>query len=246
VPTRSDRDSAPAVPARRADSQPWPLQGCGNRLIRAHARQLSQAVLRRDCHHLLMAGRPGTGESVAARVYAQLRIDILDRRLTPGERLKSAELAKRLGVGVNVIREALALLAAQNLVRVERNRGFYVTTLSPEARTDLTAARKINEGAALRLAVEQGEADWESEILAAHHRMASQPVHRPDDPATRLPAPATGPPRTAPSTTRLSKRPTTTSCSRSASACPMQHSCIARGPAATDPDATSPPSTRRC
>jgi len=185
VPTRSDRDSAPAVPARRADSQPWPLQGCGNRLIRAHARQLSQAVLRRDCHHLLMAGRPGTGESVAARVYAQLRIDILDRRLTPGERLKSAELAKRLGVGVNVIREALALLAAQNLVRVERNRGFYVTTLSPEARTDLTAARKINEGAALRLAVEQGEADWESEILAAHHRMASQPVHRPDDPATR-------------------------------------------------------------
>ncbi len=132
-----------------------------------------------------MAGRPGSGESVAAGVYAQLRLDTLDRRLIPGERLKPAELAKRLGVSVNVIREALALLAAQNLVRVERNRGFYVTTLSPEARTDLTAARKINEGAALRLAVERGGTDWESEIIAAHHRTATQPVHQPDDPATR-------------------------------------------------------------
>jgi len=60
-----------------------------------------------------------------------------------------------------------------------------VTILSPETRTDLTAARKINEGAALRLAVERGGTDWESEILAAHHRMATQPMHRPDDPATR-------------------------------------------------------------
>ncbi len=132
-----------------------------------------------------MAGRPGTGESLAAGVHAQLRLDILERRLTPGARLSPAELAKRLGVGVNVIREALALLATQNLVRVERNRGFYATTLSPETRTDLTAARKINEGAALRLAVERGGADWESQILAAHHRMATQPMYRPDDPAPR-------------------------------------------------------------
>ncbi len=128
---------------------------------------------------------PRTGLSRAAGVHAQLRIDILERRLTPGERFKPAELAKRLGVSVNVMREALALLAAHNLVRVERNRGFYVTALSPETRTDLTAARKLNEGAALRLAVERGGADWQSEILAAHHRMASQPMHRPDDPATR-------------------------------------------------------------
>ncbi len=149
------------------------------------ARQLSQAVFRRDCHHLLMVRRTGTGESLAAGVHAQLRIDILGRRLAPGEQLKPAELAKRLGVSVNVMREALALLAAQSLVRIERNRGFYVTTLSPEARTDLTAARKINEGAALRLAVERGGADWESQILAAHHRMATQPMYRPDDPATR-------------------------------------------------------------
>jgi len=107
--------------ARHAGSQRWPLHSSRSRLIRAHARAIPQAVFRRDCHHLLMAGRPGTGESVAARVHAQLRIDILERRLTPGAQLKPAELAKRLGVSVNVIREALALLAAQNPARVERN-----------------------------------------------------------------------------------------------------------------------------
>jgi len=72
------------------------------------ARAFPLAVFRRDCHHLLMAGRPGTGESLAAGVHAQLRIGILDRRLTPGAQLKPAELAKRLGVSVNVMREALA------------------------------------------------------------------------------------------------------------------------------------------
>jgi len=55
--------------------------------------------------------RTETNESLAAGVHAQLRIGILERRLTPGAQLKPAELAKRLGVSVNVIREALALLA---------------------------------------------------------------------------------------------------------------------------------------
>ncbi len=49
-------------------------------------------------------------------------------------------------VSVNVIREALALLAAQNLIRVERNRGFHETSLSADMLTDLRAARRINEG----------------------------------------------------------------------------------------------------
>ncbi len=132
-----------------------------------------------------MVRRTAGGESLAAGVYAQLRIDILDRRLAPGQRLKPAELGKRFGVNVNVMREALTLLAAQNLIRIERNHGFHVTTLSREVLDDLTAARTINEGAALRLAVERGGVSWESEIVAAHHRMASQPMYRADDPATR-------------------------------------------------------------
>lgn len=118
-------------------------------------------------------------------VYDQLRIDIFDRRFAPGERLKPIELGERFGVSISVMREALGLLAAQNLVRIERNRGFHVTTLSPEELTDLTTARKINEGAALRIAVERGGVTWESEVLAAHHRMVSEPMYLPGTPKTR-------------------------------------------------------------
>jgi len=131
-----------------------------------------------------MAKRTG-GESLAVDVYDQLRADIFDRRFAPGERLKPAELGDRFGVSISVMREALGLLAAQNLVRIERNRGFHVTTLSPDALADLTLARSINEGAALRLSVQRGGVSWESEVLAAHHRMASEPIYRPDDPQRR-------------------------------------------------------------
>lgn len=123
-----------------------------------------------------MVRRSG-GESLAVDVYDQLRDDIFDRRFAPGERLKPLELGARFGVSNSVMREALGLLAAQNLVRIERNRGFHVTTLSPAVLTDLTTARKINEGAALRRSVELGGVTWESEVLAAHHRLTSQPMY---------------------------------------------------------------------
>lgn len=123
-----------------------------------------------------MAKRGG-GESLAVDVFAALRTEIFDRRFSPGERLKPVELAERFGVSIGVLREALGLLAAQHLVVIERNRGFHVTTLSPEHLLDLTLARKVNEGAALRLSVEHGDVKWESEVLAAHHRMASEPTY---------------------------------------------------------------------
>ena len=131
-----------------------------------------------------MVRRAG-GESLAVDVYAQLRTDIFDKRFAPGERLKPVELGERFGVSISVMREALGLLAAQNLVRIERNRGFHVTTLSATELISLTAARKINEGAALRLSVERGGVTWESEVLAAHHRLSSQPMYLPGEPRTR-------------------------------------------------------------
>jgi DNA-binding GntR family transcriptional regulator len=133
-----------------------------------------------------MVKRDG-GESLAVGAYEQLRADIYDRRLTPGERLKPAELGTRLGVSIGVMREALGLLAAQELVTVERNRGYHVVSLSAAALDELIEARKITEGAALRLSIERGGVTWESEVLAAHHRMASVPGYLPDQPSARNP-----------------------------------------------------------
>ncbi|MFC0532343.1 GntR family transcriptional regulator [Phytohabitans kaempferiae] len=118
-------------------------------------------------------------------VYELLRADIHDRRLAPGERLRPVDLARRFDVSVGVVREALGLLAAKGLVRMERNRGFHVVTLSPAALAALIEARKVNEGAALHKSVTLGGVAWESEVLAAHHQMASEPMYLPDAPSVR-------------------------------------------------------------
>ena len=122
-----------------------------------------------------MAKRAG-GESLAVSVYLRLRSAILNGELPPGERLKAAELSAEFEVSLSVVREALGLLAAKDLVQVDRNRGFRVTPLSLRALTDLTEARVVNEGSALRLSVQRGGVTWESEVLAAHHRLAAQPM----------------------------------------------------------------------
>jgi DNA-binding GntR family transcriptional regulator len=131
-----------------------------------------------------MAKRAG-GESLAESVYHRLRSAILNGGLAPGERVKPAELSAEFEVSLSVVREALGLLAAKDLVRVDRNRGFRVTPLSLQALTDLTEARAINEGSALRLSVRRGGVTWESEVLAAHHRLAGQPMILPGPPMRR-------------------------------------------------------------
>jgi DNA-binding GntR family transcriptional regulator len=131
-----------------------------------------------------MAKRAG-GESLAELVYTQLRSAILNGDLAPGERLKPAELTARYEVSLSVVREALGLLGAKDLVQVDRNRGFRVMSLSLRALSDLTEARVINEGAALRLSVRRGGVTWESEVLAAHHRLSGQPMSLPGPPLRR-------------------------------------------------------------
>ncbi|MDX6740217.1 GntR family transcriptional regulator [Actinocorallia sp. A-T 12471] len=131
-----------------------------------------------------MAKRAGS-ETLAMSVYEELRFGILSGRLKPGERLRPTELSGQFGVGLGVMREAIGLLAAKDLVRIDRNRGCHVMSLSLEALTHLNAARKITEGAALRMSVERGGLTWESELIAAHYRMASLPIYLPDDPTVR-------------------------------------------------------------
>jgi DNA-binding GntR family transcriptional regulator len=131
-----------------------------------------------------MVKRAG-GESLAMMVYEQLRSAILNGDRAPGERLKPADLGAQFEVSLSVVREALGLLAAKDLVRIDRNRGFQVTPLSLPAFANLTEARVINEGNALRLAIERGSVTWESEVLAAHHRLAGQAMFIPGDPPRR-------------------------------------------------------------
>jgi DNA-binding GntR family transcriptional regulator len=106
-------------------------------------------------------------------VHSELRREILRRVLAPGSRLRYAELAERFKVSQAVVREALALLAEQGLAVAVPQQGFRVRPLSLTDLDELTDARIQLESLVIRLAVERGDIEWESSVVAAHHRLAN-------------------------------------------------------------------------
>jgi DNA-binding GntR family transcriptional regulator len=122
-----------------------------------------------------------SGQSKAERVYHQLRADILAGRIPPGQRLRYTELVERYSTSMGVLREGMLRLAEQGLVRGEPQQGFQVTPLSEDDLRELTETRRELETLTLRLAIEDGTVDWESRLIAAHHRLSRTPQLDPED-----------------------------------------------------------------
>ena len=114
------------------------------------------------------------------QVYEVIRSELLNGGLHPGQKLKMVDFTERFGVSQSVIREALTRLTEQDLLIASPQRGFRVRDLSVEDIAELTETRIQVESLALRLAVERGDLQWETEILAAHHRLERTPVIRDD------------------------------------------------------------------
>ena len=78
-----------------------------------------------------MAAEQSLGLRTANRAVAdQLREEIERGLLTPGARLRQTEVAKRLGVSTTPVREALASLEAEGLLRTDPHRGTVVASPS--------------------------------------------------------------------------------------------------------------------
>jgi GntR family transcriptional repressor for pyruvate dehydrogenase complex len=73
-------------------------------------------------------------DSGSTAVIAGIMSYLEERRLQPGDRLPSErDLAERLGVGRNVVREALATLAALRMLESRPNSGIYLRHMSRES-----------------------------------------------------------------------------------------------------------------
>lgn len=116
------------------------------------------------------------------RVYAALRGDILGGRQQPGARLPFADLSARYKASMGVVREALTRLQGEGLVESEPQFGFRVVPVSTENLRYLTEARCAIESLVVRSSIEHGNLAWESEVLAAHHRLDRTPQMAADDP----------------------------------------------------------------
>ena len=104
--------------------------------------------------------------TLASDIVMELRADIVTCRIKPGEKLNISTIAKRFGVSLAAVREALSRLTADGLVTAEDQRGFRVTLVSLDDFIDITRTRIDIECLALERAIANGDAEWERTIRA--------------------------------------------------------------------------------
>lgn len=104
-------------------------------------------------------------------LYETLRTDILQGEFEPGSKLRMETLKTRYNSGVNVLRESLARLSIEGLVDSEDQKGFRIANLSMERLNELTQLRILLECEGIRLSLVQGGVEWESNLVAAHHKL---------------------------------------------------------------------------
>ena len=87
---------------------------------------------------------PADEKAQAAR--DALRDAILGGEYLPGERLVEAQLCERFGISRFNVRAALQDLAADGLVKVERNKGAHVRKVTLDEAVEITEVRMVLEG----------------------------------------------------------------------------------------------------
>jgi DNA-binding GntR family transcriptional regulator len=113
--------------------------------------------------------------SLSRAVFADLRAGILDGTYTPGSKLSPRAIATTSNVSLSVVREALTRLAEQGLVVAEPQLGFSVVTLDLEGAQDLNRVRVLIECAAVKDAIDHADVEYETRVIAGHHRLARTP-----------------------------------------------------------------------
>ncbi len=104
-------------------------------------------------------------------IVATLRDMILEGRLAPGSWIAEIKLCNELNISRTPLREALKVLASENLVRLVQNRGTIVTEVVVDEISELFEIMQALEELVGRLAAERmGDADV-AELQALHATM---------------------------------------------------------------------------
>jgi DNA-binding GntR family transcriptional regulator len=114
----------------------------------------------------------GDARTLTESAYRSIKNDLLVGAVMPGSKLRIEALRERLGFGASPIREALSRLVAEGLVTTEEQKGFRAAPMSADEFREITELRVTLETMALRDAIQFGGEEWESGIVAAHHRLA--------------------------------------------------------------------------
>jgi DNA-binding GntR family transcriptional regulator len=100
-------------------------------------------------------------------VYEAVKSLVMEHTLAPGDRVNIDALARELDVSPTPVRESLARLEADGLVRKRPLAGYTVSPLlTRQEFTDMFDMRLVLEGAAARWAAERADADQRAAIVA--------------------------------------------------------------------------------
>lgn len=119
--------------------------------------------------------REGTASTLPAHFRELLRRAIIRGEHRPGSRLAPAALAAQYQTSTTVMRETLMGLVAERMVIFQPNQGFFVLKLSMRDLEDITLVRTNSDCFALQLAIERGDVEWESRVIATYHRLSRTP-----------------------------------------------------------------------
>jgi DNA-binding GntR family transcriptional regulator len=119
-----------------------------------------------------------TGETTAAQVERDLRESIIRLELAPGTRLSEQEIATRMGVSRQPVREALIALGKSKLVDIRPNRGTVVVRISARQMMEARFVREAIETAVARRASESFDSWTRRRIdMILSRQKAAEEVH---------------------------------------------------------------------
>ncbi|MGW4794693.1 GntR family transcriptional regulator [Nonomuraea sp. MG754425] len=128
----------------------------------------------------MSSSEPRPPMSKAEYVYSVLLDEIRSARIPGGTALRAGEVAKRLGVSVTPVREALRRLETDRLISYEAHHGATVIDLGDEALAEYYGVRAVVEGLGARLAaarITPGELAGLRELHASMADDAAQGRH---------------------------------------------------------------------
>lgn len=107
-----------------------------------------------------------SGESAAATIEKDLRRSIIELELLPGTRLSEQDIATKLGVSRQPVREALIRLANSRLIEIRPHRGTVVARISAKEMTEALFVRQSVEIAVVAKAAQNFDA-WQRKRISS-------------------------------------------------------------------------------
>ena len=111
--------------------------------------------------------------AVGASTYQSIKRDIIFGDLAPASKLKLETLRKNYNASMSTLRETLNRLASEGFVDALDQRGFFVTPVSKEDLMEVANLRVLLECHALKLSIDNGDTDWEGNLVSTHHKLSS-------------------------------------------------------------------------